>query len=280
MRRMLMGLLIFLAPNLWAHTTGELERCAQLEAYASENVRNLNTLFDMNVTISWLTQSNLNSGTGRLSLMDTSAAYKDSAGNETIRIPRFCLVAEGPPSRELISLIVSHEYSHKIIDAHMDECAALNASLQDLEVRRVTLDLTRMHHTNIYLLGLKILKHFGIDYSKALSEANSWTNSSFVRSTLGSETTNVLRANFDYLSRVSETTSLNNGRDFLAGEYFDGFDKIEPALRRLYPKSSLVSDIRARTTPTERSCVLFKKEAILNDLRTWKDLLERATNAD
>lgn len=249
-------------------------QCKALEFQAVELMQRLNELFGMKVGLNFITESPLSKLTKRpIRMMDANAGQQDEAGNEIVQMPVPCELDEDLPSLEFWAFIIAHEFSHKIIDKNYIECESYNEELRSEQMPNVESDVVTLYninHINIYLMALKILNHWKMDTVKAVEDYGQYAV--VVKNINDEESLQSMRATTVYLLQHTQT-DFNTGNDFFNGEYFDGIEVLAPMLKKHYPKSTLVTEMRSRVYRQVKSCLILKADLRDKTFKLWSDLM-------
>jgi len=254
----------------------DLKACRDLERRALTMVRNINSMFNKQVEVKFLKFGKeppaWAGGVQRPpNLLDANAANKNELGREVIELPRPCFMSEKSlPSKELWSFIIAHEYSHKLIDKNDGHCYGTFLRTNDSAFSIVERErLNDVHHTNCDVMGLKILSHLNVDGRAGISDLKLYID--IAKKDMGDEVHQAFLKRTAYMSRIWPT-DFDQGKDFLAGEYFDGITEIQHLLKRRYPHSKLLVDLESKISGKVEGCLLFKTERIRDSLALWKQL--------
>jgi hypothetical protein len=249
-------------------------RCAELEQIGTGMVQAMNQMFAMNVGLRFIEKGNEPpveyGGVMRApNLMDANAAHREENGREILELPKPCRMSEQSlPSNELWSLIIAHEYGHKLIDRRQDQClSSFLASKPEFSTQR---QLDDIHHANCDVLALKILSHLKINAAVGIKDLGKYLSMMPV-SKLGEDAYAAFLKRAAYMTNIWPT-NFSTGTDFLAGEYIDGLEEIGNFLKNDRNNSHLLKDLKSRFDGKIQGCMLFKNVEIEKSISIWQQL--------
>ena len=260
------AVLFVLFSSFTAQASHDVSACRELEDLADRLVAKMNSFFNMSIKSEFITKANDGSSSDEvgapLTLMDANSAHA------TLQIPKPCLMTEDSlPSKELWSLIIAHEYSHKIIDQRQDQCFQAFIKNQPLASAKV-LERDQMHHANMDVLSLKILSQTNVNTNKSIADLQKYIKQN--QGGIGNDTTDAFKKRIQYMKKIMPV-DIESSAGFLFGEYFDGFDQMDNFIRKQHPKSTLVKDLKSGVTKVD-GCFIVKPTMAQQSLNLWRSL--------
>lgn len=247
-----------------ARASHDLNECRELEDLATRLVSKMNSFFDMKVKLEFISKANDGSPEGStgtpLMLMDANA------GHATLQMPKPCLLSEESlPSKELWSLTIAHEFSHKIIDQREDKCFSIFFKQQSLSSAKL-LERSEMHHINMDVLALKILSETNVNTTKAVADMDKYIIRH--KAEIGMDTVKEFEKRIQYMKSILPT-DFKSADGFLLSQYFDGFSEIDNYISKKHPKSSLIKDLKQGVNNVD-GCFIVNAEKGQQSLSVWK----------
>ena len=271
MNKYIILILLFSGVNTWA-VKKDTKSCQQVEAQIKENVKKLNAMFKMDVTVTFIETLSFGDVTWKARIIDSNAGHRDTNGKETLEFPKPCNLDEELPVKEFWHMIVAHEFSHKILDKEINRCSSISDETHGDLAFDQSAQMYNLNHLNVYLMSLKILKFWKVDSIKASEEFEKWMKT--VPDAIGDDSLKALKGIAIFLKARAKTTSFNSGNDFITGAYFDrnGLNILNQFLKRNYPNSTLIKDIENKVHKEVGPCMMFKTEDVAHALAAWKKL--------
>jgi len=268
------NLLLFFAllPTFSAQAGHNPKECRELEDLAVRLVNQMNSIFDLKVKTEFITKANNGPKIPGEPILRPSLLDANSA-NDTLQLPKPCFMSEAAlPSKELWSLIIAHEYSHKIIDQRQDKCFQAFVKSQPLSSEELR-ERDHMHHANNDILGLKILSELKMNARNGIWDLGDYVKQH--RKEIGTEGANAYEKRVKYMKQIWPT-DFESGEDFFFGEYFDGFKEMNNYIPNRHPRSTLIRDLQ-KGVSTVDGCFIVKPEKAKESLLIWRNLDSVAT---